>query len=154
MGLYRLHKTVWEQQVRQITESYREKMGLPAMNNGPIGKGKEKASTGGDDQAAEKGGKASKRKRNNEEEGEGENGTGRFEDEGGLLHAQESEDRWKKRKLKKKGGDNDGGGVKGISSGVTEVIRHKDGTREVRGRKAAAISASGGGNWWEDDANA
>jgi hypothetical protein len=152
MGLYRLYKTVWEQQVRQITESYREKMGLPAMNNGPIGKGKEKALPGVDGTPIDKPAKANKRKRNG---GEGEGGeAGRFEDEGGLLHAQDSEDRWKKRKQKKKGGEGDGGGVKGISSGVTEVIRHKDGTREVRGRKAAAISASGGGNWWEDDANA
>lgn len=149
MALYRLHKTVWEQQVRSITESYREKMGLPAMNNGPVNKGKERASLTVDPDNAPKGGK---RKRGQQSEEDG-GGTGRFEDEGGLLHAADSEDRWKKRKQKKK--SEAGEGTKGISSGVTEIIRHKDGTREVKGRKGAAgagAGAGGGGNWWEDDA--
>jgi RNA exonuclease 4 len=148
MGLYRLHKTVWEQQVRSITEAYREKMGLPAMNNGPIGKGKDKE---GDEEVANAG-RSGKRKRNADGDDGEATGAGRFEDEGGLLHPAESEERHKKRNKKKKGEEG-----KGISSGVTEIIRHKDGTREVRGGKGTGAGGAGGGgagNWWEDNAGA
>jgi len=120
MALYRLHKTEWEQQLRQSTDAWKAKMGKSAVE-------------------ARVGVAAADRKRKCKQDDD-------------LQNDVEGDEATQARR-RQKGEGFPGGGKKGISSGLSVVVRRN---RErvwadiPRKRRNEVASGSAGAKWWED----
>lgn len=137
MALYRLHKTAWEQSIRPTTEAFKAKLnkGKAKEEGGSSSSGKRKR---GDDEGVE----------------EADAGDGDDDDE---TDAKASS--LPSKKGKKQRQEFPGGGRKGVSSGLSVVIRRGgkriDGPRQrgvprgSTGQSTGPVSAAGG-SWWEE----
>jgi RNA exonuclease 4 len=135
MALYRLHKSTWEQQLRPLTEAYKEKTAK-----------KSKGAVSSSDMGS---GAGKKRKRNDDESGEHVEDN---EDDEGSADEESTPSGGKRgRQARRVVGESLGGGRKGISSGLSVVVR-RNGIKVKGGQPKRGKLVSTGGNWWEEGA--
>lgn len=126
MALYRLYKPEWEASLRHVMESYREKTGMASL--------------------------AKSKKRRRGSVGEHGDDDGEGAEPAGEDGHDEDGDKTAKRK-KKDPQQFPGGGRKGISSGLSVVIKRFGKKVEDQPRRRGPVETkSSGGSWWEEAA--
>ena len=144
MAVYRLHKKEWDKIVGHVPLSLHVVSGVPATAPSGDAKGKKRKreEDGDNDDEDDASG--------DDEESKGEPSTAESKPS-----AQASQ-KLSKKKLKSNPTPDLGQGRKGISSGLSTVVRHKGGSTSIVGKKGKVVqqkdsvkSKSSGGEWWK-----